>query len=321
VIPVSENGEILYRDRFLFLPDKQFLRNFLPFFNSLGGDKKPLVFQGLYKQRFLQNVLPKLHGTMDILVPEELKERYISPDLNIELYFDKYQNYVKVELFFKYDEYRFNSFENLNSGDYIILRQREKEMAVINQLEELGFEPYSGFYLLKADSEIYHFIREGLTALMEYGEVFYSEAFRKMKAKQNNSFSVGLRVSKDIDLMELDLVSGECEFYKSGAAPSYVYRNGGLFKLRSCTMPIGILDEADTKSVKFDLSAGDVVVMMSDGVTCGEDECAWLFELLLQNVGRAPLERIADLILKYAVGHGSDDDISVAVIRVEERGE
>ena len=76
VIPVSENGEILYRDRFLFLPDKQFLRNFLPFFNSLGGDKKPLVFQGVYKQRFLENVLPKLHGTMDILVPEELKERY-----------------------------------------------------------------------------------------------------------------------------------------------------------------------------------------------------------------------------------------------------
>jgi len=209
VIPVSENGEILYRDRFLFLPDKQFLRNFLPFFNSLGGDKKPLVFQGVYKQRFLENVLPKLHGSMDILVPEELKERYISPELNIELYFDKYQNYVKVELFFKYDEYKFNSFENLNSGEYIILRQREREMAVINQLEELGFEPYSGFYLLKADGEIYHFIQEGLSKLMEYGEVFYSEAFRKMKAKQSNSFSVGLRISKDIDLLELELNYGD----------------------------------------------------------------------------------------------------------------
>ncbi|MBP3610461.1 MAG: SNF2 helicase associated domain-containing protein [Lachnospiraceae bacterium] len=209
VIPVSENGEILYRDRFLFLPDKQFLRNFLPFFNSLGGDKKPLVFQGVYKQRFLQNVLPRLHGTMDILVPEELKERYISPDLNIELFFDKYQNYVKVELFFKYDEYRFNSFENLNSGDYIILRQREKEMAVINLLEEYGFEPYSGFYLLKADNEIYQFLQEGINILMEHGEVFYSEAFRKMKAKQTNAFSVGLRVSKDIDLLEMDLNYGD----------------------------------------------------------------------------------------------------------------
>ena len=82
-------------------------------------------------------------------------------------------------------------------------------MAVINQLEELGFEPYSGFYLLKADSEIYHFIQDGLTTLMEYGELFYSDAFRKMKAKQSNSFSVGLRVSKDIDLLELELNYGD----------------------------------------------------------------------------------------------------------------
>ena len=130
---------------------------------------------------------------------------------------------------------------------------------------------------------------------------------------------IGSECSATFDLMEFDLVSGETEFYKSGAAPSYVYRNGSLFKLRSCTMPIGILEEADTKSVKFDLSAGDVVVMMSDGVTGGEEECAWLFDLLLQNVGRASLERVADLILKYAIGHGSEDDISVAVIKIDER--
>ena len=36
---------------------------------------------------------------MDIIVPEELQERYISPDLKCELYFDKYQNYVKAEVF------------------------------------------------------------------------------------------------------------------------------------------------------------------------------------------------------------------------------
>ena len=123
--------------------------------------------------------------------------------------------------------------------------------------------------------------------------------------------------SATFDMMELDLISGETEFFKSGAAPSYVYRDGSLFKLRSFTMPIGILEETDSKSVKFKLSEGDVVVMMSDGVTGGEDECPWLFDLLLQNVGSAGLERTADLILKYAIGHGSNDDISVAVIRVE----
>lgn len=209
IIPLCENGEILYRDKFLFLPNKLFLKNFLPFFNNLGVDKKPLVFQGIYKQRFLQNVLPNLHSIMDILVPEELKGRYIAPELQIELYLDKYQNYVKVELVFQYDKYKFNSFENPNSGEYIILRQREKEVQVMSVLESYGFEPYTGFYLLKADTDIYSFLQEGIEQLKEYGEIFYSEAFRKMKTKRSNTFSVGLSVSEQSGLLELDLSYGD----------------------------------------------------------------------------------------------------------------
>lgn len=123
--------------------------------------------------------------------------------------------------------------------------------------------------------------------------------------------------SATFDLMELDLISGDTEFFKSGAAPSYVFRDGSLFKLRSCTMPIGILNQTDVKSFKFKLSEGDVVVMMSDGVTGGKDECPWLFDLLRQNINSEGLERTADLILKYAIGHGSQDDISLAIMRIE----
>lgn len=209
IIPVCENGEILYRDGFLYLPDKLFLRNFLPFFNNLGEEKEPLIFRGTYKQRFLESVLPKLHGTMDILVPEELQERYISPDLKKELYFDKYQNYVKAEIMFCYGEYRFNSFENPRSGEYIILRKREEEAEIISTLENLGFEPYSGFYLLKSDTEIYDFFQNGLESLMDSAEVFLSESFKTMRTKRSNSFSVSVRLSSEIDLLEMDINYGD----------------------------------------------------------------------------------------------------------------
>ena len=208
VIPVSENGEILYRDKFLFLPDKQFLRNFLPFFYNLGGDRPALVFQGIYKQRFLENVLPKLHDTMDLSIPEELRERYVTLDLETQVYFDKYQNYVKAEIFYLYGEYRFNSFDNPKSGDKIILRKREQEQSIPEKLESLGFEAHSGFYLLKADSDIYQFVRDGIKGLMEDAELFYSDAFRRMSAKQSQSFSVGLSVSEGVDLLELDVNYG-----------------------------------------------------------------------------------------------------------------
>ncbi len=124
--------------------------------------------------------------------------------------------------------------------------------------------------------------------------------------------------SATVDLLELDLVSGNTEFFKCGAAPSYVFRDGSLFKLRSHTMPIGILEKTDSKNFNFKLSAGDVVVMISDGVTGGQEECPWLFDLLRQNVEHSGLERTAELILKYAVGHGSQDDISVVIIKIDE---
>jgi len=122
--------------------------------------------------------------------------------------------------------------------------------------------------------------------------------------------------SATVDLMEVDLISGEAVFFKSGAAPTYIYREGELFKLRSGTMPIGILPDSECRRCELTLSAGDVVVMVSDGVTDGDEECPWLFDLLRQNIEQSGAERTAELIVKYAVAHGSRDDISVIVSRV-----
>ena len=123
--------------------------------------------------------------------------------------------------------------------------------------------------------------------------------------------------SATLDLLELDLMNGHTTVYKCGAAPSYVYRRGRLFKLRSETLPIGILNEVDLKRFDFDLTRGDVIVMVSDGVTGEGGECPWLFDLLAQNLPNRGLERTADLIVKYAAAKGSVDDITVLLVRVE----
>lgn len=124
--------------------------------------------------------------------------------------------------------------------------------------------------------------------------------------------------SATLDLLELDRMSGRAVFYKCGAAPTYVYRGGRLFKLRSRTMPLGILDDTDARVLDLELDSGDVVVMMSDGVTGGEEECPFLFDLLRQNVDSSDEQRIADLIMKYARSR-SDDDVTVTVIKICEQ--
>ena len=124
--------------------------------------------------------------------------------------------------------------------------------------------------------------------------------------------------SATVDLMALDLLCGQASFYKCGAAPTYVWRDGSLFKIRSKTMPIGILKKPDQKKTDLALLPSDVIVMVSDGVTQGREECPWLFDLLRRNVERLGIEATADLIVQRAKDEGSSDDLSVLILRVEE---
>ena len=120
--------------------------------------------------------------------------------------------------------------------------------------------------------------------------------------------------SSTVDLMEIDPYMCRANFYKSGAAPTYVFRNGSLFKLRSHTVPIGIINELDFRKIDLELTEGDLVVMVSDGVTDGREECPWLFDLLRSHSAAEP-ERLAELVVKYARAEGATDDVTVIVLK------
>ena len=123
--------------------------------------------------------------------------------------------------------------------------------------------------------------------------------------------------SATVDLLQYDLLTGKAEFYKGGAAPSYILRDGNLFKLRSNSVPLGIIKELGTKKISIDTAEGDIIVMVSDGVTQSREECPWLFDLLKANAKKESLATLADMIVKRAKYEGETDDISVVVMKVE----
>ena len=135
--------------------------------------------------------------------------------------------------------------------------------------------------------------------------------------RQKNN-GTGEECSATVDLMELDLMSGQAIFAKNGAAPTYVVRGGRVYKIRSRTLPIGILRDSDPELLRFRMYPGDVVVMVSDGVTNGNDECPWLIELLSSPLPDS-MDSLRMKILRHAISSGSPDDLSAIAIRVEER--
>lgn len=130
--------------------------------------------------------------------------------------------------------------------------------------------------------------------------------------------SRGSECSASIDLAEIDLITGEACFVKSGAAPSYVLRDGNLYKLQSKTAPIGILSVLDAEKIRFDLLEGDIIVMVSDGVAESLEDGIWLANLLTYE-WEDNLQVMAEKILdNAALNNTRSDDMTVALVRVKE---
>ncbi len=124
-----------------------------------------------------------------------------------------------------------------------------------------------------------------------------------------------------VDIMELDRYSGEARFIKSGAAPSFVIRGGNLFRLQSKTLPVGIVDKIDAEMICFSTMPGDIVVMLSDGITGDADDAPWLPEMLSGIGDGDDLKKTAAAILEKAYGTAARrDDLTVSLIRIRGTG-
>ncbi|MGI6004241.1 MAG: stage II sporulation protein E [Christensenellales bacterium] len=120
-----------------------------------------------------------------------------------------------------------------------------------------------------------------------------------------------------VDMCLFDLTQGVMEMTKIGAAPGYVIAGGQVEKAPSDTLPIGIVDDVRSATTLWQLSEGDGVVILSDGVTdvIGEDVMTELLELLWPQA-KGDAQALADMVLETAMqcsGETVKDDMSVLV--------
>ena len=127
--------------------------------------------------------------------------------------------------------------------------------------------------------------------------------------------SDGMRFTT-LDAFTLDLFSGRAENLKCGAAPTYMRLNGRWTILPGTALPIGLAEEDELgDAVPLQMNDGDIVVMLSDGVTDGTDD-KWVRQLLIAHAGDSPKEIAAQLV-NEAKGRGHDDDRTVMVMKIE----
>lgn len=121
--------------------------------------------------------------------------------------------------------------------------------------------------------------------------------------------------STTVDLLELDLMTGEASFIKGGAAPSFVVRGGEVHRLQTGTAPIGIIQALNARATPFSLCIGDTVVLVSDGVLPEDAEDEWLLSFLSGCAERSP-EEIVYQICRHASEREGHDDCSAIALRI-----
>ena len=106
--------------------------------------------------------------------------------------------------------------------------------------------------------------------VIELMEKFLEAGFSKETAIRMMNSAMVIRGEEDIfstiDMAAVDLYEGEAEFYKVGAAATFIKRKEGVECLLSTSLPVGVSYKMEIDGVKKQLEDGDFLVMVSDGV-------------------------------------------------------
>ena len=119
-----------------------------------------------------------------------------------------------------------------------------------------------------------------------------------------------------VDLCDVDLWSGAVICEKLGACPTWVIRGDHLKKVEAPSLPLGIMEEAMPCHAEYTLHSGDILLMMSDGVTDAFRDEEELKHAIVESIYIQP-QRMADALLRNALLASGDrprDDMSVMVM-------
>lgn len=157
-------------------------------------------------------------------------------------------------------------------------------------------------------------------------KILQSGIEEKVAIKTINSI-LSLRTTDEIfstlDLAIVDLQDGSSKFLKIGSTPSFVKRGDKIIKIQASNLPMGIIDDFDVDVVGEKLKAGDLLIMMSDGIFEGpkhvENHDLWMKRKISEMKTTDPQE-IADLIMEEVIRTRSgkiEDDMTVVVSAIE----
>ena len=225
----------------------------------------------------------------------------------------------------------------LEGEESISLLQQEPLMAVAGvAARKKSGETVSGdagTYFKRHDGKLYLLLCDGMgsgpeanresTLAVRLLEQLLQAGVEARRALTTLSSALALRGEETggfttVDLLQLDLFTGEGELFKLGAAPTYIKKGGDVQRFTGKSLPAGLAEGDSSALDQFSLrlSPGDCVLMISDGVCSGlEDE--WLREVFAKFDGTSPKDLARELVTRDL--KDTTDDRTALIVRIDKR--
>lgn len=124
-----------------------------------------------------------------------------------------------------------------------------------------------------------------------------------------------------IDISMFDLYTGECEMTKAGASTTFIKHKDRVEKIKSTSLPIGVMSKLEADCVRRQLQDGDMVIMVTDGVMdalpIGEQD--FLMQMIIEGTSLHNPKEFAHHILEQVLecsGQVPLDDMTVLVVGI-----
>jgi stage II sporulation protein E len=162
-------------------------------------------------------------------------------------------------------------------------------------------------------------------AIIELLDSFLRAGFDKhLAVKLINSIMV-LRSANDdfvtLDMCIIDLHTGEVEFIKTGAEPSFIKQGEYVETVRAASLPVGLMPEMEVATFARRVKDGDTIVMVTDGVESRKSGDKWI-KGFMESADETSANELAAQLLNKAIEENDGktyDDMTVISLKIRKK--
>ena len=161
-------------------------------------------------EQVVGEILPYLKLRCAVDMSEDLRRMLIRLPLEPRVYLDRDGKSVVARVIFRYGDSELNPFAPVREkialarGEKLLLRDAEKENAVMSVLSGAGFRVTKDNIRLSRPDELFAFLTDGVRRLGEVSQVFLSRDFRRMVVR-HPAIRGGLKMEEGSLLMSLTI--------------------------------------------------------------------------------------------------------------------